>query len=98
MKKKNIYSHFIRSVLIFLIGLYGCTEIESRESFTVYPKSDRFSVYWNQGKAELARYELQQVRYGEIHQGDAVLIFVTEDFLKDKQVKYDYGKPDKDVQ
>lgn len=43
--------------------------------------------YWYQGKAELNSYDLQQARYGEIHQGHAVLIFVTEDFLTDKQVK-----------
>jgi hypothetical protein len=35
---------------------------------------------------------LEQARYGEIHKGDAVLIFVTEPFLTDKQVKLDSGK------
>ncbi|MEL6589891.1 MAG: hypothetical protein AAFQ68_07425 [Bacteroidota bacterium] len=43
--------------------------------------------YWYQGKAELNSYELEQSRYGEIHPGYAVLVFVTEDFLTDKQVK-----------
>ena len=47
--------------------------------------------YWYQGKAELTRYELHQARYGESHSGDAVLIFVTEDFLTDEQVKHEYG-------
>lgn len=50
-----------------------------------------FNGYWYQGKAELSRYALQQERYGEIREGDAVLIFVTEDFLADKQVKYEMG-------
>ena len=43
--------------------------------------------YWYQGKAEISRFELQQSRYGEVHQGDAVMIFVTEDFRTDIQVK-----------
>ncbi len=50
-----------------------------------------FGDYWFRGKAELTSYKLQQARYGEIHKGDAVLIFVTEDFLPQKQVKYEWG-------
>ncbi|MBI4519880.1 MAG: hypothetical protein HY701_03525 [Gemmatimonadetes bacterium] len=49
--------------------------------------NDAFKTYWFSGQAELNRYRLEQVRYGEVHEGDAVLIFVTEDFLPDKQVK-----------
>ena len=57
---------------------------------TVTVHSD-FGSYWYQGNAELNNYDLEQSRYGEIHKGHAVLIFVTEDFLKNKQVKYEYG-------
>jgi len=53
--------------------------------------SEAFKRYWYSGKAELTRYDLHQARYGEMRHGDAVLIFVTEDFLKDKQVKHEYG-------
>lgn len=53
--------------------------------------SAQWNAYWYAGKAELTRYELEQARYGEIHRGDAVLIFVTEPFLPDKQVKSDRG-------
>jgi hypothetical protein len=55
------------------------------------PAEVTFQDYWFAGKAELTRYELQQARYGEIREGDAVLIFVTEPFLKDRQVKYEFG-------
>lgn len=55
------------------------------------PGHDAFQSYWYRGQAELTRYELEQARYGEIHRGDAVLIFVTEDFLPQEQVKY--GRP-----
>ena len=50
-----------------------------------------FNTYWYQGLAELNRFELEQSRYGEIHKGEAVHIYVTEDFLTDKQVKYEFG-------
>lgn len=51
-----------------------------------------FGDYWYQGKAEITSYDLKQARYGELHDGDAVLIFVTEDFSGKKQVKLD--RPD----
>jgi hypothetical protein len=50
-------------------------------------------TYWFDGKAELASYKLSQHRYGQLHDGEAVLIFVSEDFSASKQVKLD--KPDK---
>lgn len=45
------------------------------------------SKYWYQGKAEISHYDLQQNRYQATHPGEAVAIFVTEDFLTGKQVK-----------
>lgn len=51
---------------------------------------DRLDNYWYQGEAELSRYELSQNRYGDTHPGEVVMIFVTEDFLTDKQVKNDH--------
>lgn len=51
--------------------------------------SNSFLDYRYQGKAELNRFDLQQERYGEIREGDAVLIFVMEDFLPETQVKYE---------
>ena len=58
---------------------------------------ENFGDYWYQGKAELTHYTLEQARYGEIHKGDAALIFVTEDFLANRQVKYEYGNSDDPV-
>ncbi len=49
---------------------------------------------WYQGKAEVSRYELQQNRYKDIHPGEHIMIFVTEDFLTDSQVKNErYSNP-----
>jgi hypothetical protein len=49
----------------------------------------QFAGYWYQGKAEINVFDLQQSRYGEVRGGKAVMIFVTEDFSKKKQVKLD---------
>lgn len=50
---------------------------------------DNFLKFWYDGNAEINTYTLSQYRYGETHDGTAVLIFVTEDFSKRKQVKLD---------
>ena len=48
-----------------------------------------FNRYWQQGKAELSRYQLTQARYGNLNRGELILITVTEPFNADKQVKSD---------
>ena len=53
-----------------------------------YSESE-FKEYWYQHGAEISRFKLEQARYGEIHTGDAVLIFVTETFNSELQVKAD---------
>lgn len=51
--------------------------------------SQEFKDYWYKGTAEITSYSLQQARYGEIREGNAVMIFVTEPFLPGLQVKAD---------
>ena len=51
--------------------------------------AEGFGDYWYRGAAEITSYDLEQARYGEIHRGHAVLIFVTEDFSDRKHVKLD---------
>lgn len=92
---KNIVIALVMSML-----LWGCQQaaqapedgpetIEAPStSEKVIPKE--FAAYWYNGLAELNSYELDQVRYGDMHEGHAVLVFVTEDFSKSKQVKMDY--------
>jgi len=46
--------------------------------------------FWFNG-AEINRYALTQARYGREHPGHAELIFVTEPFLTDRQVKHEFG-------
>ncbi len=53
------------------------------------PSPEAFAAHWYQGQAEISSFELEQARYGEVHPGHAVLIYVTEDFSRRKQVKLD---------
>jgi len=76
-------------LLLLLIAFYSGSA-GTAESGSEY-RGEGFNGYWYNGEAELTRYQLQQVRYGDVHEGDAVLIFVTEDFLPEKQVKLDNG-------
>jgi hypothetical protein len=48
-----------------------------------------FPAYWQTGGAEITSYSLKQARYGEIREGNAVMVFVTEPFSKAKHVKLD---------
>lgn len=60
--------------------------------------ADEFWSWWGDGKAELDGYALVEPRYGQLRQGTAVLIFVTEDFSDSARVKADPGKhPASDV-
>ena len=52
---------------------------------------DQFQDYWYNHGAELSRFSLKQMRYGEIHQGDAVLVFVTEKMNPTTQIKADHS-------
>ncbi|MEO9952980.1 septum formation inhibitor Maf [Nonlabens sp.] len=51
-----------------------------------------FNDYWYSGTAELNSYDLKQSRYGDIREGEVVLVFVTEPFSLNKQVKLDHPK------
>ncbi|NVK52863.1 MAG: septum formation inhibitor Maf [Flavobacteriaceae bacterium] len=83
----------LKSVFFFL--LIFCTTDKKSTTDALEPKANltqkhvKFNDYWYKGKAEITSYNLLQVRYGELHKGKAVTIFVTEDFLPEKQVKAD---------
>ncbi len=56
------------------------------ESYTV---GGDFEGYWYAGEAEVNSYRLEQARYGEMHEGTAVLMFVAEDFSLKEHTKAD---------
>ena len=77
-------------VLFTLTILFGCNQNSTKdEQLPVRKLSENFKEYWFSGEAEITSYTLEQSRYGEPRSGTAVLIFVTEDFLPETQVKAD---------
>lgn len=74
---------------ILLLSLISCSPTTKNGSEARLFESEAFKKYWYTGKAEINSYTLWQSRYGEMREGKAVLIFVTEDFSKRKQVKLD---------
>lgn len=95
-------------VIVLLICLVSCKnepkqnndlavnseiKIESDKYLPAKELPQAFKDYWYAGKAEITSYKLEQARYGEIRNGKAVLIYVTEDFLPKKQVKADNQNP-----
>ncbi len=93
------------SILVMTMGilLYSCnqastpkktvedqatsTDIEPNKKAT--PLTEEFKAYWYNNEAEITSYALEQARYGELRSGTAALVFVTEPFLSDEQVKAD---------
>lgn len=69
-----------------VLGLTTC-ETQVQNPALPFTATTEFNQYWNSGLAELDRYELQQARYGSMHRGEMIAIFVTEPFRTDKQVK-----------
>jgi hypothetical protein len=94
-KRLNITSirmSLLLLALCIIFAAFGCSEVENREKIQKPPTAKKFNEYWFQGLAEISRFELEQVCYNEIHKGDAVLIFVTEEFFSDRQVKSEHGR------
>lgn len=79
-----------------ITGITACAYMSTEDSRPARPKE--FHDYWYNNEAELNSYQLEQARYGELRNGKAVLVFVTEHFSKNKQVKADNpGKRDYSV-
>jgi hypothetical protein len=88
MFKKLLTNDCTPAIVIVLLICCGPAPTHNDEKPGPY-ESEQFKSYWYAGKAELNSYKLQQSRYGEIRDGNAMLIFVTEDFSRNKQVKLD---------
>lgn len=77
-------------ILITLTVVFGYNKFTPKnESLPPVELSTDFKEYWFAGEAEITSYKLDQSHYGEQRLGTAVLIFVTEDFLPEAQVKAD---------
>ncbi len=81
-----------------LFSTFSALTISCQNNPIAKPKtrtiSAQFNSYWYNGTAEISTYKLLQNRYGELREGQASLIFVTENFLKKEQVKANNSKKD----
>lgn len=80
------------SIMILASLMIGCQNPAGKDTggravLVNYNQDKAWKELWYDGNAEINVYETQQARYQDIHPGHTVLIFVTEDFLTDKQVK-----------
>lgn len=93
---------FLVSFLVLALGFGLSAQEEPAEEVPRAPvpmprDGSAFEAYWSKGQAELTSYTLEQARYGEVHPGHGVLIFVTEDFSRSRQVKIERpGGPEGD--
>jgi hypothetical protein len=86
----------IGTSLIATFALMNCSHLSKNQKEKPQTNiSQSFKDYWYAGKAEINSYTLKQSRYGEDRDGNAALIFVTEDFSIHKQVKLDNPETDR---
>lgn len=81
----------LATFLIFATNDTTQPEAGAQPEAVPYVPGSEFNDYWYAGKAELNSYALEQARYGEIHSGDAVLMFVTENFDTETHTKAQQG-------
>lgn len=84
---------FLLSIPFFLFFLAGCSADEqpiTADVFSSYEET-RIRNQWMDGTAEITSYDLTQAHYGTTYEGEAVMIFVSEPFLPEKQVKDERG-------
>jgi len=83
-----------RSWLAIFISLAttGCANESEEEAIPAknpLTVSDAFAAHWRDGLAEVAVYRLTQPRYGELREGEAIWVTVTEPFDSERLVKRD---------
>lgn len=77
------------SSLALLASLFALSCSKEIQSPNLAAETVDAARYWHQGTAEISRFSITQARYGNTYTGDAILIFVKEDFLPVRQVKYE---------
>ncbi len=89
------------SYLLVFGALFSCSvsseKTEPEQTDPDFKASQKFNEYWYQDGAEISSYKLTQARYGQLREGTAVMVFVTEPFDPKKFVKPDH-KEQSDVE
>jgi hypothetical protein len=109
MNYKNILFANLFSLVFFLLmscssGMNKNTSDETKNEESSLKEikvennsTKQYDLSYFSGKAEVNTYQLNKARYNGVHPGEAVLIFVTEPFLIDEQVKSDHPNEDNSV-
>ena len=75
------------TIIILSILSIACNK---EKSYPMKHKIDpEIEKYWYAGEAEITSFKLSQARYGEMREGNAVMVFVTEPFSKKSMTKAD---------
>lgn len=82
-----MYRPLVFLTLLFLMHSCSGQQHSPSEQVRTRTISDSDKEYWYQGKAEISSYELKQARYGEIRNGKAAMIFVTEHYDPSSETK-----------
>ncbi len=85
--KFTIFFSFILALASFILPT-SASKNQAKQLVEKTPVGS-FKDYWYNAKAEINTYTIEQERYGELRRGDAVLVFVTEELSRSKQVKLD---------
>ncbi len=92
---------FYFAAVVFIAGgltlITACSDsfaggLEGNQGTTVSGErkvSAEAKKYWYDGTAEITSYQLSQARYGEMREGKAVMVFVTEPFSRENFTKAD---------
>jgi hypothetical protein len=81
------------SLITLLLSACSFTDPIQPQPVAIDPE---YQKYWYNNEAEISSYQLLEARYGEIHEGQAAQIFVTEHFSKQSNTKAD-NPNDKDI-
>lgn len=86
-------SNFIIAIalLSLLTSCNGQVKTNADEPFQV-SHPEQFAEYWYSGEGELSTYNIEQMRYGETRAGQVTLVYVSEKFLPEEQVKREFGE------
>lgn len=93
--RRSIIALSLAPATLLAALVLSCGTTRGTPSYQPVATSARFDAYWRAGKAEITRFDLVQARYGERRTGDAVMIFVTEDFLVEEMVKLESSPRDR---
>ena len=96
MRRSRRFSTAILGAVTVTLAFFSARAVSSVSSAAIAPSfGDSFWKRWGDGKGELSSYDLTIPRYGELRQGVAITVFVTETFSNSLRVKSDPGRHEK---